>query len=503
MVTTALSAANDFARAVKVLPDGKLLVGGNAVVSGSIQLALARYLANGTLDSTFNSGGFRTYDLGSGDDVCEDMAIGPDGKIVMAGANAGATDDFAVLRCLSDGTPDTSFGVNGVITSSFGSSNDVLSAVVVQPDGKIVVGGQSYNGSKYVFAMVRYTVTGGLDTSFGGGGVSTSFGSGNDAVKALALQPDGKILAGGYSFQTGSNDMAFARYLPNGTLDTTFYSAGKRIVSFVSGNDFCTGMALQPDGRVVCVGYASNGTNDDMAVLRLSPDGTLDTTFDGDGKVALAPGSQADQLYAAALTQDGNIVAAGLSQNASSLSQFAVVRLLGGPNDLLVNGGFEANEFLGGGSISFGDWGEGSAMTVGTENGITPYEGARMAGFFGPLSFPGATESEIRQFVNLSAYASEIGAGNLSVTVTSRVNRVAGSANTEFSLYLSARSGSTASFTTLDSKQETVFSDSDPATWQLLSNTFTIRPERHIFWWRFLRMGMDPSDSTATWMALR
>ena len=154
MVTTALSVANDFARAVAVLPDGKLLVAGNAVVGGSIQLALARYLADGTPDISFGTGGFRTYDLGSGDDVCEDMAIAPDGKIVLAGANAGATDDFAVLRCLADGTPDTGFGVNGVITSSFGSSTDVLNAVVVQPDGKIVVGGQSYNGSKYVFAMV-------------------------------------------------------------------------------------------------------------------------------------------------------------------------------------------------------------------------------------------------------------------------------------------------------------------------------------------------------------
>ena len=329
MVTTALSAANDFARGLEVLPDGKILVAGNAVVSGSIRMALARYLANGTLDSTFGTGGFRTYDLGSGDDVCEDLAIAPDGKIVMAGANAGATDDFAVLRCLADGTPDTSFGVNGVITSSFGSSTDVISSVVVQPDGRIVVGGQSYNGSKYVFAIVRYTVTGGIDTSFGGGGVSTSFGSGNDVIKALALQPDGKILAGGYSFQSGSNDMAFARYQPDGTLDTTFDTDGKRIVSFVSGNDFCTGMTIQPDGRVVCVGYGSNGMSDDMAVLRLSPDGTLDTTFDSDGKLTIIPGPQSDQLYSVALSQDGDIVAAGLSQNASGISQFAVVRLIG------------------------------------------------------------------------------------------------------------------------------------------------------------------------------
>ena len=159
--------------------------------------------------------------------------------------------------------------------------------------------------------------------------MSTSFGSGNDVIKALALQPDGKILAGGYSFQGTSNDMAFARYLPDGTLDTTFDGDGKRIVSFVSGNDFCTGMTLQPDGRVVCVGYASNGTNDDMAVLRLSPDGSLDTTFDGDGKLTIIPGSQSDQLHAAAMAQDGDIAAAGLSQNASGVSQFAVVRLIG------------------------------------------------------------------------------------------------------------------------------------------------------------------------------
>ncbi|MCP4967191.1 MAG: hypothetical protein GY926_18420, partial [bacterium] len=137
----------------------------------------------------------------------------------------GSNYDSALTRYNSDGTLDTSFGGgDGIVTTAIGSSQDYGQSVTVQSDGKILIGGYSFNGSSYEFTLTRYNADGMLDTGFGGGdGIATTdIGSGNDYGRSVTVQSDGKILVGGYSHNGSNNDFALVRYNSDGTLDTDF-----------------------------------------------------------------------------------------------------------------------------------------------------------------------------------------------------------------------------------------------------------------------------------------
>src|SRR5581483_7111003 len=169
-------------------------------------------------------GGKVTTPIGSGTDVAQAVALQPDGKIVAAGNSiSGFTDRFALGRDNPNGSLDTSFDGDGKLTTAIGGSDDVAFAVALQPDGKIVAAGQSFNGSNDDFALARYNANGSLDTSFDGDGKqTTAFGSGNDDAYAVAIQPDGKIVAAGYGLVGSVSEFALARYNPDGSLDSSF-----------------------------------------------------------------------------------------------------------------------------------------------------------------------------------------------------------------------------------------------------------------------------------------
>src|SRR5262245_54163007 len=151
----------------------------------------------GALDTTFGTGGKVRTSVGPGDSEALALVRQPDGKLVAAGfASNGSTDDFALARYNANGTLDTSFGSGGKVLTAIGSSHDGISALVRQPDGKLVAAGWSATAVGQVFALARYNPNGSLDTSFGSGGkVTTAIGSSFDLVFALALQPDGKLVA--------------------------------------------------------------------------------------------------------------------------------------------------------------------------------------------------------------------------------------------------------------------------------------------------------------------
>ena len=184
------------------------------------------------------------------------------------------------------GDPDSTFASDGIVTTDFApTGNDFGEAVAIQPDGKIVVAGTSFNGSTYVFALARYSTNGDLDPTFGSGGrVTTAIGNMDDRATAVAIQPDGKIVAAGSSFTNGTGyGFALVRYNPDGSLDNTFSGDGIQHDDISAGSDEAYSIALQPDGKIVLAGYANNGSsNDDFALLRYNPDGTLDNTFSGD-----------------------------------------------------------------------------------------------------------------------------------------------------------------------------------------------------------------------------
>jgi uncharacterized delta-60 repeat protein len=287
----------------------------------------------GDLDPSFGTGGKVTTPFGTRFDEVDGLALQPDGKIVAAGyvEPLSTGEDFGLARYNPDGSLDTSFGSGGKVTTSFGSDRDYATQVVVQPDGKIVAAGRALVGpvatGVYEFGLARYNPDGSLDSGFGTGGkVTTAIGT-YDIARGLALQADGKIVVSGYTYSAGFStaQFALARYNPNGSLDTSFGTAGTVRTQIGTTYDFGAGLAIQPDGKIVVTGYSNNGSNYDFAVVRYNPDGSLDSTFGTGGKVTTPVGTLGGNAYAVGIQADGKIVVSGQA-NAAGDSDFALVR---------------------------------------------------------------------------------------------------------------------------------------------------------------------------------
>ncbi len=326
-VTTAIGAGADDAQSVALQSDGKIVVAGNSVIGGTYDFAVVRYNTNGSLDTSFDADGKVTTAIGAGGDFAQSMALQSDGKIVVAGySDIGGNYDFTVVRYNTNGSLDTSFDTDGIVTTAIGASDDAVFSIALQSDGKIVAAGHTYNGSNYDFALVRYNTNGSLDTSFDADGkVTTAIGAGNDLAQSMALQSDGKIVVAGYSVIGGNNDFAVVRYNTNGSPDTSFDTDGIVTTAIGASDDYALSIALQSDGKIVVAGHTYNGGNYDFAVARYNTNGSPDTSFDADGKVTTAIGAGGDFIRSVALQGDGKIVAAGYSDIGGNID-FAVVR---------------------------------------------------------------------------------------------------------------------------------------------------------------------------------
>jgi uncharacterized delta-60 repeat protein len=294
-----------YGRAVAIQPDGKIVVAGFISNSGNYDFAVARYRPDGWLDTSFDGDGKVTTALGAASETGRDVAIQPDGKIVVVGySNTGSNDDFAVVRYNANGSLDASFGSGGVVTTAIGSGDDWGRSVAIQPDGKIVVAGRSAVGGNYAFSLVRYNADGSLDSSFDGDGkVITSVGSSSQGYN-IAVQSDGKIVVVG---ESGGN-FAVVRYNADGSWDASFGAGGIVTTDLGSSTDIGYGVALQSDGKIV----ASGESNSAFAVVRYNANGSLDTSFDGDGRVTTALGISG-KGYSVAIQPTGKIVVAGAS----------------------------------------------------------------------------------------------------------------------------------------------------------------------------------------------
>jgi uncharacterized delta-60 repeat protein len=318
VVLTDIAGSYDQGFAVVLQGDGKIVVAGYATgVTGDF--AVVRYNSNGSLDTGFDQDGIVVTDLAGRYDAGFAVVLQPDGKIVMAGRTESESSiDFAAARYNANGSLDSSFDGDGKVITNIKGAHDEAQDVILQPDGKIVAAGRA----DLMFSLVRYNPDGSLDLTFSGDGlVMTDFGDGEESIAALALQSDGKIVAAGFGWNDYNSDFALARYNPDGSLDTTFDGDGMVSTDLASSDDAGYGIALQADGKIVVVGYAYNGTNNDFAVVRYNPDGSLDGTFDGDGKLVTDFAGGDDEAQDVALQLDDKIVVVG-----SASGDFAVAR---------------------------------------------------------------------------------------------------------------------------------------------------------------------------------
>jgi uncharacterized delta-60 repeat protein len=334
VVPVSFTASSDELQGVALQPDGRIVVVGFAHVNGQIDFAVARFLSEGTLDGSFGTGGKVTTDFNGQVDEAWAALVQSDGSIVVAGHAAtstalGLNHDFAVARYTSAGVLDQGFGTGGKVTTNIGGRTDLAHAAALQADGKILLTGRVADGGgdDPDVALVRYTTSGTPDPSFGTAGIQRidlSNGSWDEAAD-LMVQPDGTILVAVEAVVGGRFDFEVARFTSGGSLDSGFGTQGLATVGgFSTQNDVIRGLARQADGKIVVVGGTALA---DFAIARFTAAGLLDTGFDGDGRITVDFFAGSDGAEAVGIQPDGRIVVAGGATNGSAFVA-ALVRVV-------------------------------------------------------------------------------------------------------------------------------------------------------------------------------
>jgi uncharacterized delta-60 repeat protein len=261
---------------VAIQSDGKIVVG--AMVSNTIDagdFVIYRFNPNGSLDGAFGNHGKRRVNFGPGsvDGVgwARNLVIQRDGKIVMCGG-VGPGGDFGLVRLKKNGDLDKSFNGTGMQTTDFGAAETCWS-IALQSDGKIVAVGHTDNNAAITFAAARYNTDGSLDTTFNGTGKQTiDFPGNNDELAyGVIVQGDGKIVLAGLAAELNNGDFALARLNSNGSLDTSFSGDGMTTFDFASGEDGARAVVKDSSGRYVLAGRATIDGQWDFGVLRVLP----------------------------------------------------------------------------------------------------------------------------------------------------------------------------------------------------------------------------------------
>jgi len=318
--------SHDYGNAVIVDANGKILVAGSSMApGGTSDMVIWRFNDDGSLDTTFDTDGI-LVDVRPNSDSGNAIAIDANNKILVAGSTDTNTNDLTIWRYNPDGTPDTTFDTDGVVIHvNFGTS-EYGQAMTLDSNGKILVAGRGPGtGSGYDMTIWRHNADGSLDTTFDADGIVThsnaAGGNNADYGNAIAIDSNGKILVAGHSLNSvGNDDHVIWRYNNDGTLDTSFDTDG--FVTFevtIGGYDRSYGMILDSSGRILVTGVSQDSTADyDMVLWRFNPDGSLDTTFDQDGfllhdRAGGGFSNVYDKGNAIALDSSGRILVTGLS----------------------------------------------------------------------------------------------------------------------------------------------------------------------------------------------
>ncbi len=290
-------------------------------------------------DSSFGTNGYTISPLGDGEEGAQSFRLQPDGKLVVGGFsnNSNNLNRYALVRYLPDGNLDPAFAVNGKAIlelgpANSGGHNEAVRGVAIQPDGKIVTAGNiGYTQSNTTFLLLaRHLPNGDLDSTFGTNGVVLSTGNNNAFALSVVLLPDGKILTGGsfYNFANTNNswDMQVRRYLANGVLDSTFGVQGSALIH--RNTDELITLALQTDGKILLAGISGSGSNYDVLTARLHADGRIDSTFAADGISLIALDTRIDVPRQIQQLPDGKVLIVGnYRNNATGRFDLFMIRL--------------------------------------------------------------------------------------------------------------------------------------------------------------------------------
>jgi uncharacterized delta-60 repeat protein len=328
---------NDSAAAVAVDPSGRLVVAGTTRNGATADFLVARYMPNGSLDSSFGNGGLVTTDFKGRDDTASAMELDSQGRIVVAGTSLGNGIVAAVARYQPDGDPDSSFSGDGKTLTNLGTYESNVNAMAIDAQGRIVVAGRRYlyhdTFDYFDFVLARFMANGALDPSFGGDGkVSTNFQYTLDTARAVAIDAQGRIVAAGQADDYGeSSDYALARYTPNGNLDPSFGGNGMIETSFSNDPydsfwDYATAVVIDGQGRVIAAG-GDGETGRDFTLARYDTGGQLSSGFGTGGRVE-TPFSRYAHANALAIDRHHRVVAVGQDVSAAS-GRFALARYLG------------------------------------------------------------------------------------------------------------------------------------------------------------------------------
>jgi uncharacterized delta-60 repeat protein len=316
--------------AINVQTDGKIIATGNSGDASGYVFAAARFNVDGSLDNTYGNFGIRKTTFGISTDHCGSAKIQTDGKIILAGSSVlGNQQQFAMLRYTTSGNLDSTFGNAGKVLTPIANSISFGNQMVIQNDGKIVIAGySSINiGISYDFALIRYLNNGTIDSSFGTNGVVlTDMNAYDDVSALLTLQTDGKLVLAGSAGNGLNYDVSLARYNIDGTLDQNFGVAGKQITPVGYDHDSPRAIAVQADGRILVAGGTRNATDYDFLILRYNSNGLLDSTFGTNGIVIQPIGSSDEAIESMLIQNDGKIVIAGYTKTDSLPAHFIVSR---------------------------------------------------------------------------------------------------------------------------------------------------------------------------------
>lgn len=370
----------------------------------------------GALDPRFDSDGIASADVFAGgtSEQSRDIVVQADGKIIVVGESGGIDGDFLVARYLANGTLDPSFGTGGVVTTDFFGGVDSARAVALDPQGRIVVAGWALREGRADFAVARYLANGALDPSFDADGRATvDFDGFDDRALALAIGADGRIALGGVTSGVQKLDAAVAVLNDAGGLDTTFSTDGRATIDFDQRGDVGSAILVQPDGAILLGGTSSRNVTaervSDFVFARYTAAGALDTTFNGDGSfIAINQSGNTTQttLNAMAFAPDGRVIFAG------SVGGDISYGVLNGGNGIAF---FTADNF------TLAQLGGGPAFTSSTEaitDLVVAADGSFMAAGF--TIFPGETQQRlfVKRVLPDFSYDPSFGVGSTSVVTS-------------------------------------------------------------------------------------